>query len=243
MNRFLASVTACVFTAALLAALASVARAVPQDNSASTSQANHSQSSASPAPQAPAALNSSDAAPDGTHFLVRLDDTLNTGKDKAGKKFSVTILEPLETAGGAVLAPGSKITGHISRVESAAVANRARLWLTFDDLHGPSGRQAIVAEVSGVPDDGNVKPDAGKEGEIEARHGSAAREAEISGAGAAVGAAVGGAAGGGRGVALGAITGGAIAFLASRNYAQEIRLAKGTRMDLVLDRPLYITQP
>jgi|HubBroStandDraft_1064217.scaffolds.fasta_scaffold25112_1 hypothetical protein len=240
MNRFLASVAACLFTAATLSAVGSFARAVPQDSSASTAQANPPQATA---PQAPAALNASDAVPDGTHFLVRLDEALNTGKDKAGRKFSVTILEPLETAGGAVLPPGSKITGHISRVESAAVANRARLWLAFDDLHGPSGRQAIVAEVSGVPDDGSVKPDAGKEGEIEARHGSAAREAEISGAGAAVGAAVGGAAGGGRGVALGAITGGAIAFLASRNYAQEIRLAKGTRIDLVLDRPLYITQP
>jgi hypothetical protein len=58
-----------------------------------------------------------------------------------------------------------------------------------------------------------------------------------------VGAAVGGAAGGGRGVAEGAIAGGAIAFLASRHYAQEIELPKGTRLDLVLDRPLYITQP
>jgi hypothetical protein len=243
MNRFLASVAACLFTATTLSAGGSFARAVPQDNLASSAQANPSQASAPPAPQTTAALNASDAVPDGTHFLVRLDDTLNTGKDNAGRKFSVTILEPLETAGGAVLPPGSKITGHISRVESAAVANRARLWLAFDDLHGPGGRQAIVAEVSGVRDDGNVKPDAGKEGEIEARHGSAAREAEISGGGAAVGAAVGGAAGGGRGVALGAITGGAIAFLASRNYAQEIHLAKGTRIELVLDRPLYITQP
>src|SRR5580698_6035958 len=135
MNRFLASAAACLFTAAILTAVVSVARAVPQENSASTAQASPSQTSAPPAPQAPAALNASDAVPDGTHFLVRLDGTLNTGKDKAGRKFSVTILEPLETAGGAVLPPGSKITGRVSRVESAAVANRARLWLAFDDLH------------------------------------------------------------------------------------------------------------
>jgi hypothetical protein len=83
----------------------------------------------------------------------------------------------------------------------------------------------------------------GREGEVEAQHSSAAREAEISAAGATVGAAVGGAAAGGRGVAEGAISGGAIAFLASRHYAQEIELPKGSRIDLVLDRPLYITQP
>ena len=142
-----------------------------------------------------------------------------------------------------VLPPGSKITGHISRIESASITGRARLWLTFDDINAPGGRVPIVAEVSGVPSQPGVKPDVGREGEVEAQHGSAAREAEISGAGAAVGAAVGGAAGGGRGVAEGAIAGGAIAFLAARHYAHEIELPKGTRLDLVLDRPLYITQP
>ncbi|MGB6200491.1 MAG: hypothetical protein WBF35_13180, partial [Candidatus Acidiferrales bacterium] len=173
---------ACLFTAATLTAFLAVAQAAPQSNSAGAAQAKPSEQPAQPVPQAPAALNASDAVPSGTHFLVRLDDALNTAKDKAGRKFTVTIIEPLETEGGAVLPPGSKITGHINRVESAGVTGRARLWLTFDDIHAPGGRQAIVAEVSGVPGDGNVKPDAGKEGDIEARHGSAAREAEVSGA-------------------------------------------------------------
>lgn len=240
MNRFPGFGLACVFTAAALTASAAGAQTAPQDAPSATAQTN---SPAPPAPQQPAALNPSDAVPDGTHFLVRLNDALNTGKDQPGRKFTVTIIEPLETAGGAVLPPGSKITGHISRVESASLTGRARLWLAFDDLHAPGGREPILAEVSGVPGQGGVKPDVGREGEVEAQHGSAAREAEISGAGAAVGAAVGGAAAGGRGVAEGAIAGGAIAFLASRHYAQEIELPKGTRIDLVLDRPLYITQP
>jgi len=239
MKRFLALEIACLVTAATLAGVATGAQSAPQ-NSPSAAQTN---SSASPAPPQSAALNASDAVPDGTHFLVRLNDALNTGKDRPGRKFTVTIIEPLETGGGGVLPPGSKITGHISRIESASLSGRARLWLTFDNLDAPGGREPIVAEVSGVPGQGGVKPDVGKEGEVEAQHGSAAREAEISGAGAAVGAAVGGAAGGGRGVAEGAIAGGAIAFLASRHYAHEIELPKGTRLDLVLDRPLYITQP
>jgi hypothetical protein len=239
MKRFLALGIACLFTAAELTVLAAGAQSAPQ-NSPSAAQTN---SSASPASQQSAALNASDAVPDGTHFLVRLNDALNTGKDRPGRKFTVTIIEPLETGGGGVLPPGSKITGHISRIESASITGRARLWLTFDNLDAPGGREPIVAEVGGVPGQGGVKPDVGKEGEVEAQHGSAAREAEISGAGAAVGAAVGGAAGGGRGVAEGAIAGGAIAFLASRHYAHEIELPKGTRLDLVLDRPLYITQP
>ncbi|MGB6430915.1 MAG: hypothetical protein WBF06_10020 [Candidatus Acidiferrales bacterium] len=239
MNRFLLSGCA-LLSAVSFAVLAAGAQNAPQTTPAAEPQSN---ASASPAPQEPAALNASDAVPDGTHFLVRLNDALNTGKDAPGRKFTVTIIEPLETSGGSVLPPGSKITGHISRVESASVTGRARLWLTFDDIHAPGGREPIVAEVSSVPDDGNVRPGPGKEGEVEAVHSSAARQAEVSAAGAAVGAAVGGAAGGGRGVAEGAIAGGAIAFLASRHYAQEIEMPKGTRIELVLDRPLYITQP
>jgi hypothetical protein len=229
MKRFRALGIACLFTAAELTVLAAGAQSAPQ-NSPSAAQTN---STASPAAQQSAALNASDAVPDGTHFLVRLNDALNTGKDRPGRKFTVTIIEPLETGGGGVLPPGSKITGHISRIESASITGRARLWLTFDDINAPGGRVPIVAEVSGVPSQPGVKPDVGREGEVEAQHGSAA----------AVGAAVGGAAGGGRGVAEGAIAGGAIAFLASRHYAHEIELPKGTRLDLVLDRPLYITQP
>ena len=171
MKRFLALEIACLFTAATLAGLAAGAQSAPQ-NSPSAAQTN---SSASPAPPQSAALNASDAVPDGTHFLVRLNDALNTGKDRPGRKFTVTIIEPLETGGGGVLAPGSKITGHISRIESASLSGRARLWLTFDNLDALGGREPIVAEVSGVPGQGGVKPDVGKEGEVEAQHGSAAR--------------------------------------------------------------------
>jgi hypothetical protein len=195
------------------------------------------------APPQSAALNASDAVPGGTEFLVRLNDELSTGRNNPGRKFTVTIVEPLETEGGAVLPPGSKIMGHITRIESAAETGRARIWLSFDDIDAPGGREAIGAEVAGVPGDNNVKSAPGKEGEIVARHGATAREAEIAAAGATVGAAVGGSAAGGRGVAEGAIAGGAIAFLAARNYAQEMRLPKGTSIELVLDRPLYITQP
>src|ERR1700683_115843 len=132
MNRFLVSSLACLFTAATFTAFAAGAQAAPQTAPAATARTN---SSASPASQQSAALNASDAVPDGTHFLVRLNDALNTGKDRPGRKFTVTIIEPLETGGGGVLPPGSKITGHISRIESASITGRARLWLTFDDIN------------------------------------------------------------------------------------------------------------
>ena len=238
ISKISARLAAATLAAASIAAVAARAQTAPpsrQNPPADVAQAN--------APQTPAALNASDAVPDGTRFLVRLDDELNTAKDNVNRKFSVTVIEPLETAGGAVLPPGCKITGHIVRIQSAEQTGRARLWLAFDDIKMPGGKTPIVAEVSGVPEDGSVKPDPGKEGEIEARQSSAAQQAEVAAAGAVVGAAVGGAAAGGRGVAEGAIAGGATAFLISRHYAQEIDLRKGARLELVLDRPLFVTQP
>src|SRR4029077_20748068 len=70
----------------------------------------------------------------GTHFLVRLDQEMNTGKDKINKKFEVKTMEPLETSSGHVLPAGAKILGHISRIEPGGLTGRARLWLTFDDI-------------------------------------------------------------------------------------------------------------
>jgi len=110
-----------------------------------------------------------DLVQNGTHFLVRLDQEMNTGKEKVSKKFEVRTVEPLETSSGYVLPPGAKIVGHISRIEPAGLTGRARLWLTFDDIETRRGTLPIVAEVSSVPGEYSVRPGESKEGEIEAR--------------------------------------------------------------------------
>src|ERR1700681_5094611 len=55
-----------------------------------TAKAETRQQSPSEAP--PVTLN---AVPNGTHFLVGLDDELDTGKHKVNKKFEAKTLEPL----------------------------------------------------------------------------------------------------------------------------------------------------
>jgi hypothetical protein len=179
--------------------------------------------------------------PSGTHFLVRLDDELNTAKHSVNKKFETKTLEPLETSNGYVLPPGAKIRGHISRIEPAGLTGRARIWLTFDDIDTHHGRLPLVAEVSSVPGDFGVKPGESKEGEIEARTSKGTRDLEAAAAGAAIGATAG-AAHGGKGVAVGAAVGGIAGFVASSGFGQELDLPKGTKLDLVLDRPLYLSQ-
>jgi hypothetical protein len=191
----------------------------------------------------PAALpRAAEVVPNGTHFLVRLDDELSTVKSKVNKKFDARTLEPMETSNGYILPPGAKIRGHVSRIEPGGVTGRARLWLTFDDIDTHHGRLPIVAEVSSVPGDFSVRPGESREGEIEARTSKGTRDLEAAAAGAALGAAAGASRGSEKEAAIGAAAGGVAGFMASSGIGQELDLQKGTKLDLVLDRPLYLTQ-
>jgi hypothetical protein len=182
---------------------------------------------------------SANLVPNGTHFLVRLDDELNSGKNPVNKKFEARTLEPLQTSSGSILPAGARIRGHISRIEPGGLTGRARLWLTFDDIDTHHGRLPLVAEVSSVPGDFAVRPGESKEGEIEARTSKGTRDMEAAATGAALGAAAG-ASHGGKGAAIGAAAGGVAGFVASSGIGQELDLPKGTKLDLVLDRPLYM---
>src|SRR5579872_6027251 len=174
-----------------------------------------------PAPASGAQTRSSSipAPPDqvqnGTHFLVRLDQEMNTGRDRVSKTFDVRTLEPLETSSGRVIPAGAKITGHISRIEPAGLTGRARLWLTFDDIDTRRGPLPIVAEVSSVPGEFSVRQGESKEGEIEVYTNKKTQVLEDTAAGAAKGSAAGVAAHNGKAAAMGAATGGVASFLAS----------------------------
>lgn len=183
-----------------------------------------------------------DLVQNGARFLVRLDQELNTGKDKVNKKFEVKTIEPLETSNGYVLPPGAKIRGHISRIEPGGLTGRARLWLTFEDIDTSRGVLPIVAEVSSVPGEYSVRPGESKEGEIEARTSKGTQVLEATAAGATMGSAAGAAAHNGKAAAIGAVAGGVAGFLASSGIGQELDLPKGAKLEIVLDRPLYLGQ-
>src|SRR2546427_13232089 len=136
--------------------------------------------------QPPAPAQRAASVPTGTPFRVRLEDELNTAKVQKNKRFKVHTLEPLEAANGITIPTGAEIRGHVSGVEPGGLTGRARLWLTFDEIHAPSGRLPIIAEVAGVPGEHSVKQGDAKEGEIEARTSKGRREAESAAAGAAI---------------------------------------------------------
>ena len=195
---------------------------------------------AAPAATPPPAQN--DSAHNGPRFLVRLNQEMNTGREKQNQRFDVRTLEPLETASGYIIPPGAKITGHVSRIEPAGFAGRARLWLTFDEIDTRHGKLPIVAEVVSVPGEYSVRAGESREGEIEARGGKSAQVVEATAGGAAMGAAAGISAHNSKAAARGAAESGVAAFLAASGLGQELDLPKGVKLELVLDRPLFTMQ-
>jgi hypothetical protein len=175
-----------------------------------------------------------------TRFLAALDDTLNTKEDKAGKKFEVTTLEPVVAADGRIVPAGAEIRGHIDKVEMAHQTGRGRLWLTFDDIRTPNGWVPIVAVVSDVPGVHSVRVDYRREGEIEARTSNHQEEAEAAAAGAFVGASAGVVNRNAKEAALGGAAGAAAAFMVASGIGQDVTIEKKTKLELTLDRPIYI---
>jgi hypothetical protein len=168
----------------------------------------------------------------GTRFLVRLESDLNTKEVHKNQAFHVRTLEPLEAGQGNYLPPGAVIVGHVSRVDPAGTTGRAKIWLTFDEIHTRFGKLPIVAEVASVPGDHSIKPGPLQEGVI----------AQAAAAGAAMGAMHGVKDKNKKEAAEGAALGALEAYLMEAGRGQEIELPKGAKLELELERALYLVR-
>ena len=176
----------------------------------------------------------------GTKFLVKLEDELGTKGRQENATFKVRTLEPLEAGSGIYLPPGAEIRGHISHVEPAGVAGRAKLGLTFDEIQTRFGVLPIVAEVVSVPGDHSVKPGSSQEGLIEGRSSKQQDAAQAAAAGAAIGAVKGVKDKDKKEAAEGAALGALTAYLMESGRGHELNLPKGAKLELELERALYL---
>lgn len=176
--------------------------------------------------------------PEGTRFLVRLDDTLDTKKLKPGKKFKAKLAEDLVAPNGAIIPAGKKIKGHVSDVDRGA---RGRILISWDEIETRNGWRPLVASISDVPGEKGVKP-VGSEGEIERKGRDKRRMVEAAAIGAAVGAGTGAVAGGGKGAMIGAAAGAGVGLVTGMITDRDLKLEKGQNLELRLDRPLQVPQ-
>src|SRR5215475_627962 len=183
------------------------------------------------APQAPP-----NAIPEGTRFLIRLNDKLDTRNLQQGKHFKAKLAEDLVAGNGAVIPRGKTIKGHVSAVEQGL---HARMMLSFDEIDTGHGSMPLIATVTGVPGDHAVK-EPGEEGELQRKGMSKEHEIEAVAVGAGIGAAAGAVKGGGKGAGIGAGAGAGVGAIAGLLADHDLRLEKGTVLEVRLDHPLQI---
>ena len=178
----------------------------------------------------------------GTRLLVGLEEEMNTKGVRQNQVFAVRTLEPLEAGQGIYLPAGAVIEGHVSRVEPAGKTGHAKLWLTFDHIRTRFGMLPMVAEVASVPGDHSMKSGPMQEGVIEGRGGSQKDAAQAAAAGAALGAMKGVQDKNKKEAAEGAAMGALEAYLMEAGRGEELDLPKGAKLELELERALYLVK-
>ncbi len=176
----------------------------------------------------------------GTRMLVRLEDDLGTGNTKEGQGFTARTLEPMLAGSGIYLPSGAQLVGHVSRVQPAGVAGRAKIWLVFDEIRTKFGPLPIVASVVGVPGDHSVRTSPEKEGLIEGKTSTQQAAGQAAAEGAGMGALHGIKDKNAKEAAEGAAEAALAAYLMEAGRGHELQLVKGSKLEIELDRALYL---
>ncbi|MGA2882170.1 MAG: hypothetical protein ABSG13_24730 [Bryobacteraceae bacterium] len=204
----------------------------------------------SPSPAAAPAQRAEPANPDefvvttGTRIPLSMINSVSTKTAVTGERVYLESVFPILVNGHVVIPPGSYVAGTVTDVKRPGrVKGRGELYVRFDSLTLPNGVtrdfRARMGSLDGrAPEtldksEGKIKGEGDKAGDIKT-------VGEAAGVGATVGGLAGAAAGhAGMGAGLGAAAGataGLIGVMLTRG--PDAILAKGTTMEMVLDRPL-----
>jgi len=185
--------------------------------------------------------------PSGTKVPLSMINSISTKTTTEGDRIYLETVFPILANGRVVIPPGSYVAGTVTEVKRPGrVHGRGELYVRFDSLTLPNGVtrdfRARIGSLDGTAPDtldkaeGKVKSDGNKGGDLKTI-------GEAAGAGAGIGGLAGSAAGhAGMGAGIGAAAGaaaGLVGVLLTRG--PEAVLAKGTTMEMVLDRQLLFS--
>ncbi len=126
--------------------------------------------------------------PSGTPIHVRLNQTLDTRRNRSGDRFTATLTSPVEDNGRVLVPRGSTFTGHVTVAQpSGRMEGRAVLGVTLDSFEINGARHPVVTS---------------RASRVSAKHKK--RNLALIGGGSGLGALIGGLAGGGKGALIGA---------------------------------------
>jgi type IV secretion system protein VirB10 len=180
----------------------------------------------------------------GTRIPLSLINSVSTKHAAEGDRVYLETAFPILADGRIVIPPGSYVAGTITQVKRPGrLKGRGELYLRFDSLTLPNGvTREFRARIGGI--DGRASEELDRsEGKIRSegnKSGDARTVGEAAAGGASVGAIAGSVAGRpGMGAGIGAAAGaaaGLVGVFLSRG--PDAVLAKGSTVEMVLDRPL-----
>jgi hypothetical protein len=184
----------------------------------------------------------------GTKIPLSMINSVSTKHAAEGDRIYLETVFPILVDGRVVIPPGSYVAGTVTQVKRPGrMKGRGELYVRFDSLTLPNGvTRDFRARVGGL--DGRASEELDKaEGKIKSegnKSGDVQRVGEVAAAGASVGVLTGSVAGRpGMGAGVGAAAGaaaGLVAVMMSRG--PEAVLAKGTTLEMVLDRPVSFAE-
>jgi hypothetical protein len=185
--------------------------------------------------QEPTTTATQNAIPEGTRFIIKLKDTLDTKKLEPGKHFKAELREDLVTPSGLIVPKGRPVKLHVASFERGFTGGR--LTLATDEIETRKGWVPLIATVTGVPGDPSIKSTG--EGQLGHQGPDKRRAATDAAIGAGIGALEGAVSGGKEGAASGARSGmkPGTALLVQGN---DLKLDKGTQLEVKLDRDLVV---
>lgn len=177
------------------------------------------------ADRAPEAAPNAVVIPRGTGLRVRIDESVDTKRNRAGDEFRASLAEPVVVEGRTVVPKGTPFLGHVTESNaSGRLEGRAVLAVTLDSFE-LAGRKYPVHT--------------GSIDRVSASHKK--RNLELIGGGAGVGALIGGLAGGGKGALIGAGAGaGAGTAGAAATGKKEVAIAAESLLTFPLRAPVRL---
>jgi len=184
----------------------------------------------------------------GTRVPLSLINSVSTKNSAEGDRVYLETVFPILVDGRVVIPPGSYVAGTITQVKRPGrVKGRGEIYLRFDSLTLPNGvTRDFRARLGGLDGRGSEELDR-SEGKVRSegnKGGDARTVGEATATGASVGVIAGHAAGRtGMGAGIGAAAGaaaGMMGVLLSRG--PDVVLAKGSTIEMVLDRPISFTE-
>ena len=173
---------------------------------------------------------------------VRINQELNSETARVGDTFTSTLVDPVYSKNGVLLAPqGSTVNGSVVAVQRAQKDGKpAVLDVAFTGLRLPSG---LYRSINGsLTDLSSSTGNSDNEGSVTA-HKTSHRKVKFIGGGAAGGAVIGAIAGGGKGAAIGAGVGAVAGLIGGKlKKGHEVKVKSGTEFGVILNRNLTLPQ-